>query len=69
MTSFKDQFAWLNRSQIIRDICDGEAAHADEMIRNAALKNLSSHELTIDCFLVFIFEFGLVEIVNIMRSV
>ena len=39
---FADEYQWLNREQIRSEVCQGNAIHADEIIKVASSKNLSS---------------------------
>jgi hypothetical protein len=42
---FEDEYAWLNKSQIIQDVCQGNALHAEEIIKLAVSKNMSRRAL------------------------
>ena len=42
---YEDEYEWLNREQIRVDVCQGNLIHAEEIIKVASSKNLSSAAL------------------------
>lgn len=42
---FEDEYAWLNKAQITKEVCQGNASHAEEIIKLAVSKNMSRRAL------------------------